>query len=443
MSFGAYLLYIVLAYLRPIEMLAPDLAAYRPMLILWVFAFVTGIARALKDRQIAASRVNMVLLGLFVTAIAISSAANGWFGGMIVAIADFSASAMLFVLTVMNLTSVGRVKITALVLLACLVTQALLAILAYHYGFMADQLLLRQNTDVDEETISLAMAGVQDSRELYLLRARSLGFLNDPNDFAQAIIMVLPFLWNLHERGHFTRFVFLGSVPFAILSYAVYLTHSRGAILGAMALMSFFAHRKLGTTRVVILLVAAVAVIGTMSIGGRGFSGKEESAGQRIEAWWAGLQMLKHQPIFGVGYGNFTDHHYLTAHNSFVLGFAELGLVGYFLWIALLVVAYKGLAIAIECAPPDTEERKQAMLLRSSFVGFLVCSWFLSRTYQPGLFVLLAMCSSIAWCTNARYAKAEGGNLCRPLKWRGATVASVMLSMLAVYGFVVVNQMGG
>ena len=48
--------------------------------------------------------------------------------------------------------------------------------------------------------------------------------------------------------------------------------------------------------------------------------------------------MLKAQPILGVGYGQFVDHHPLTAHNSLVLCFAETGLLGSFFWVGLFVV---------------------------------------------------------------------------------------------------------
>ncbi len=105
--------------------------------------------------------------------------------------------------------------------------------------------------------------------------------------------------------------------------------------------------------------------------------------------------MLKSHPTFGVGAGNFTDHHpALTAHNSFVLCFAELGLVGYFIWVALLVLTYKGLGQAVKDLPPPAEEHRYAALLRSSLVGFLTCAWFLSRTYQPALYFILALCVS-------------------------------------------------
>ena len=61
---------------------------------------------------------------------------------------------------------------------------------------------------------------------------------------------------------------------------------------------------------------------------------QDESNAGRLDAWSAGLGMFRQQPFFGVGYNMFTDHNEITAHNSFVLCFAELGLFGYFIWLA-------------------------------------------------------------------------------------------------------------
>ena len=437
MSFGAYLLYLILTYLRPVDMFAPELATYRPMVILWIFAFVTAVVQASGRREVASRAANFALLALLIGTIAMSRVVNR--GGAIFAAADFSTSAMLFVLTALNLTSVDRVRKTCTVLLVCMVVLALFGITAYHFGFMSDELLVRQSTEVEGGDLDIPGIPAQDTANLYLWRVRSLGFLNDPNDFGQAMVMVLPFLWGLYERRRTLRRAIMAAIPGATLFYAIYLTHSRGAVIGSVALLSFAMHRALGTVRLIALISIAAVAISSSSLGERGFTAKEESASQRIDAWWAGIQMLRHQPILGVGYGSFTDYHDLTAHNSFVLCFAELGIVGYFLWIGMLVIAYKGMSQVIARAPSDSVERKQATLLRSSFVGFMACAWFLSRTYQPGLFLLLALCASIAWCGNDRYGRLDAASRWKPVPWVGATFLAMLLSFCTVYGFVVLN----
>src|SRR5258705_278562 len=83
---------------------------------------------------------------------------------------------------------------------------------------------------------------------------------------------------------------------------------------------------------------------------------KEQSAQGRIAAWSEGLQMFKRNPVIGVGYGMFTNSYPLTAHNSFVLSFAETGLIGAYFWVGLLYVSLLGfcrLAAASRTFPPD------------------------------------------------------------------------------------------
>ena len=100
--------------------------------------------------------------------------------------------------------------------------------------------------------------------------------------------------------------------------------------------------------------------------------------------------MFRSSPILGVGYSNFTDHNALTAHNSFVLCFAELGIVGYFFWLSLLVVAILQLNQVLQYTPGRRRWKTTASAFESallaSFAGMLVAAFFLSRSYNPILY---------------------------------------------------------
>ena len=105
--------------------------------------------------------------------------------------------------------------------------------------------------------------------------------------------------------------------------------------------------------------------------------------------------MLKDRPIFGVGFNAFGEYHRgLTAHNSYVLCFSEMGLVGYFVWMSLIVVSMIELT-RIRSLPGNfgeiAELRKCAGVLRLAFSTFLVAAFFLSRTYILTLYLLVAM----------------------------------------------------
>ena len=105
---------------------------------------------------------------------------------------------------------------------------------------------------------------------------------------------------------------------------------------------AYGARKKLGTTASTAL--AAIFIFGMLALdftGGRGISAADGA--DRLEAWANGLEMFKSAPLFGIGFNAFTDLYEITAHNSFVLCLAELGLLGSTLWLALLVTTTTGL----------------------------------------------------------------------------------------------------
>ena len=449
MSFALFIVYILSTYLRPFELLAPQLNNYRPMLILLALALATSTARVIVRNELGARPIHFLLLGLLTLAIGASQVANGWAGGALVAVGDFAASALLMVLCLFNLTSLKRLQVTCIAIASSVVVLAAMGVNAWHTGYLAEELVLRQNAvnpdNVDplvyeDEPIAIP---AQDDSGRYFLRLRSLGFLNDPNDFAQVMVMVLPILWWLVVSGAWWRNLLLAAAPAGLLAYAIYLTHSRGAFLGIGALAALAIHRVLGTLRTLLLVGLAIAAMGIVSVGGRGLSSEEESAAQRVDAWFAGWTMLKSHPLFGVGYSNFLEHHYLTAHNSFVLVYAELGLIGYFFWLGLIVITFLGLNQAVRLAPPGSGELRMAVTVRAAMTAYIACAWFLSRSFQPGLYVVLAL-GVAAWViVQKRVGPVALQPPAEPIRWAGITAAAMVLSVMSVYVFIALRKVGG
>ncbi|MEQ1686695.1 MAG: O-antigen ligase family protein [Burkholderiaceae bacterium] len=448
MSFAIFIVYVLCTYLRPFEIVAPDLAPYRPMLILSLLAFAVAGTRAFARKEVACRAVHFGLLSLFVASISLSQVANGYVSGALDAALDFSAAAMLAVLCFLNLTSTRRLHLTCVAMMFSLTALAALGVLSFHTGFMADDLVLQQNdpsfSDADETFEPQDGVAPSDDRSgRFLLRVRGVGFLNDPNDFSQALVAVLPLLWWLYVPGRWMRNLFVVWGPGVLLTYTIYLTQSRGALLGVIAIVLLVMQKAIGTLRTMLFAIVVVLGVGALSFGGRQVSTKEESAAQRIEAWEEGLSMLRSKPILGVGYGNFTDHHYLTAHNSFVLCFAELGLVGYFAWLGMIVLTYKGLNQAVRLAPAEAVERRLAIALRASLMAFLACSWFLSRTYSPGLFFLMSLGVASWFRIWQIHESGTRSALTEPVYWRMSTFIMMVLSLFAVYAFVLVQRITG
>lgn len=446
MSFALFLAYVVLSFVRPVELFAPALGEYRPMLVLWAVAFVAGGLRLLRTRELALAPAHVGLLAAFCAAVAASQLAAGWAGGAVDSLEKISPSIMLFVLVALNVTSLPRLRATCIAFVASMLVVAGLAVLDYRSSAFDNALVLRQNAYADEWEIDAGAAAIdaesdrvapaRDESGNYLWRLRGLGFLNDPNDLAQMLVVALPLLllgWRRRRwLGNLVRVI----LPGTLVLYATALTHSRGALIGIGTMVLLALTRRLSAAKVGLLgALLVVALVGASAIGGRAFSTQERSAGERIESWYVGLQLLQQHPLLGVGHDNFTDNHYLTAHNSFVLCFAELGLLGYFAWLGLIVLAYRGLSAALATHAPEQAGHQLVLMLRIALAGFLACAWFLSRTYTPSLYFLLALCVAAWWV--ARHGRAEGA---LPVAWVRPTLWAMAASIATVYLFVLVER---
>jgi hypothetical protein len=137
----------------------------------------------------------------------------------------------------------------------------------------------------------------------------------------------------------------------------------------------------------------------------------ESSAAGRVDAWYSGLEMFLYNPLFGIGPGLFADNNAnLTAHNSFVLVMAEMGLVGYTIWLAFVGYGLRmTLAVLRHAAPPEGDavaiaawkgERSLALTLLLAQAGFLAAAFFLSRSYVILLYLLGGLV--VGWYTGAR-----------------------------------------
>lgn len=432
------LLYLACAYVRPMDFF-PELAAYRVMLWLGAVCGVGAIAGyLLTDKRPSLRTPQVLLMPTLLAAVVVSRIVQGWMGGALIAFEEFGTTVAVFLSIVLVVNSLNRLRAVAVVLVASSIFLAGQAIVSYQFGYDPERFTMSQSISdpsdppPDEDTDG----SIPDDRPR-LERLRSIGFLADPNDFAEALLMVLPILALAWKAGHSIRNFTLVVIPGSVLLYAVYLTHSRGALVGLGIMIFLVAWQRWGLVRAALAtVVPVIAGLVLNFTGGRSFSMQDQSNAGRLDAWSAGLEMLRGQPLFGVGYGFFTDYHVRTAHNSFVLCFAELGLVGYFLWLALLLVTAWQLATIMR-QPVDSETdlplKRWANAVQISFYSFLGTALFLSRTYNVGLYLLLAM--TVVLFNLARRSERSVRFASIPKLVMG-TGALECTSIMAVYGVI-------
>lgn len=237
-------------------------------------------------------------------------------------------------------------------------------------------------------------------------RVRYRGELHDPNELGMTVcIGAFSFLVAFANQRRRALTIVLAALGGAAVMYCVILTQSRGAILVFALVGSVYAVRRFGIAGIVAGGMAALPLI---ALGGRSGDKADASTQLRYEAWSSGIQMFKRSPIFGVGQRQFGEHHFMTAHNSYVLALAELGFIGLVLFITLLYLSVKTLirgVIELEHVPGARPAQAWAMALLASFAGMLFSINTLSFCYHSVLWIFLGLAA--AWVSVVRHHKPD------------------------------------
>lgn len=321
--------------------------------------------------------------------------------------------------------------------------------------------------------------GVSPSLYLYgdegLRRLRGLGLINDPNDFSQVMVSLVPCMFLHHRRSNGLN-LFVVGVPVAILVTGLYLAHSRGAAVALMGIIILSARRKIGT--VPAMVVAGALFAGSLAFGwSGGRSVSMEAGADRLDAWVMGIEFIKAHPLLGIGNNRFGELNDITAHNSIVVCAAENGFLGFVCWVLFIYSSIRsGLqlskatkklqttdkqateplhakdawakmlqkangAVAFQPAeaaaaplglPLSGDAPRIAQLLVFALTGFLTAGWFLSRALSPWMFMYGGMMVAVD-----RMAVQEGFS--RPQDTFGSLLRGAALAALAVLALVYVT----
>lgn len=446
MGFVLSILYMVTSYLTPYTIFG-SLAQYRIELIFAALITVVSLPALFKS-VVGKTVQTWALIGLcFATFMSMVVGAH-WVGGGLTAFLLFLPNAFAYFLVYLHCNSKTKIQIVVLMMLfVCLFVIANGAAEMYH------GLPTGPAARVDNGSYFMGMSN--DQLE-WFYRLRGKGEINDPNDFAQLIVCVLPltfFFWK--PKKYLRNFCFV-LVPTGILLWGAYLTHSRGSILAILAVLIVAMRRRIGT--VPAILLACLLFAGASALhytGGRDISA---SAGEdRTDLWGDGMQLLKAHPFFGIGFGNMPDVVGKTAHNTVVVCAAELGLTGLFFWSLFLLpsvrdalvvaspkqVVQKQLVAVTESPYPSTsggttkipdeqDIRRFGRLLVLSFTGFLVTGWFLSRAYILTLFLLGGLTEVVFNMAQQRGMIQTRPPMARMLRYSGVMTVGLIVLMYAL-----------
>lgn len=240
-------------------------------------------------------------------------------------------------------------------------------------------------------------------------RVRYLGVLLDPNEMALATALTVPFAFMFLEikRSVFRLALLLGTLM--LVAVEIVYTQSRGGQLTFGAVLGAYFIKKYGWKRGI--LVGAAMAIPMIALGGRSDDSANESTLERLGCAAAGIRMLMSFPLTGVGYGEFTEHHNLTAHNAYILAAGELGAPGMWLFAFLIFLAIKIPITVLQFEVVDTPEtvtiKALAMALLAALIGCSLGIFFLSWCYHYVLWIHWGMCGALYSCVKRLYPEYE------------------------------------
>jgi putative inorganic carbon (hco3(-)) transporter len=232
-------------------------------------------------------------------------------------------------------------------------------------------------------------------------------FLGDGNDFALSLCILFPCMVGVSVSSRSLPGKLFAGAGAVVITLAIVATQSRGGSLGLAAVLFYLWARSsrkavsgIGIAIVVasMLIYAPPAYFERMgSVGGATLDG---SAQGRLDAWSGAIGMAAHNPLFGIGPGQFSTIWGITAHSTYMLAFAELGIPGF---LAVLMLVFGNIRASarrraeeiaragLKSRGPVTPSVQMLDMMNAGAVGFAVAGAFLSATYYPHMYVLTGL----------------------------------------------------
>lgn len=315
------------------------------------------------------------------------------------------------------------------------------------------------------------------------------GWLGDENDFCMQMDVAAGFaLFLMSSRGAgVSRPVYIGLLCLFVL--AAMTTFSRGGFIGLTAVGIYWWARS--PNKIMPLFLGVVVVLFMLMVAPDAYwerikstadDATSEGGGtgsQRLYTWGIGWEMFLHNPIMGVGQGNFpwTFEEYQgdrtwqdkslagrAAHSLYFTLLPELGLAGLVIFLGMLVNSFKDLQWVSRIARQhdsrqnhsgkrmdlrdEVQERNKvrdviflSRAIEAAFIGYLVSSIFVTTLYYPTVWVLVAFAVALRNCVaNEVGAEPQGTETVREVKpfvprgkiWAGSGRRSYTQSSLKV-----------
>lgn len=369
-------LYIIAMYVRPQDWVPGFVGLPTAFLIIpaGVLVGFMSNSRDFNRFPLIQNRLMIIYLGIIFAATAYNEGASTGFEQFV----EFLKRVLVYFMIVLNVNTKEKLRKT--------ITWMLLV-----SAFIAYQAILQGTT-------GFSWGGMTPYPGYEEIRVRWYGDWDGPNVYGILFVMAAAMaLERIAGAGHslFTRLFNL--LLAGAFMWSIFFTNSRGAVLAVLVGIAFYFRAKLWKPHIaaiaVLVLGAALAVAPSRM---SEVNSEEESAGERTWLWEQGMNMLNESPLFGVGRNQFARHTdlKLIAHNNYVQNFAELGLPGYFVFIALMWFSFKG-SYMLTMKRYDVPEplRQAGRGLTTLLVGYAAATFFVVMELDL-LYLVFGLCGA-------------------------------------------------
>jgi O-antigen ligase len=251
--------------------------------------------------------------------------------------------------------------------------------------------------------------------EINDLEGRFQAGAGDPNYLAAVLVPAAVLAGGLTFRRGLARRTLLALATLTI-AVGIAATQSRGGLIAAsgcaLVALAIWKGRR-GTVAIVILLVLAGVGVYFLNDPSALQRVQESNHGSgRLDIWTVAWRVVQDHPIFGVGlaqfpqvsphyvlapglleYANLIIEKHIVVHNLYLQLWAEDGIVGLLLFLALVVASLRRGWRAVRQfeALGDRELATAARTVLIALIGMLIASFFLSNLEAGQLWVLLAL----------------------------------------------------
>jgi hypothetical protein len=379
MDFALFLLVTAIMIIRPTDFIpglegAPlyQIAIVSCILLSWHKLIPQLTTAGLRERPVVVFGIGILLVSL------ISNLVNGQFQIGFDFAVEFAKSLIFYLLMLAHIDSLSRLKLVLGSLVFIILIPILLAVLNFH-GYVT----------IPAFHVLSDSGGVR--------RLCGSGLFDDPNDVCEILncAMLLCLYGVLDRGGSLTRVLWLA--PMALFGHAVYLTQSRGGLLGLMVgLLVLFCSRFRGRKLLILMGVTLALVFFLFSGRQTSLSTRQGTAQSRIQLWDDGFQMLRGSPLIGVGTGRFAQNTGHVAHNSLIQASAELGVLAGAALFGQFYYCLKNLAklVSTRVTVPDPALRRVFPFLVASLASFVASEMSLTNGFGLTTYMMLGLATA-------------------------------------------------